>query len=357
MRSRYLKYAVLVALLLLVSVAGLLGWAFVNRKDGAPPWLARIWPSAFGRDQTELVLLGNVDVRQVNLAFKIGGRISEMALQEGDEVKAGQLVASLEKGDFEDEANLAEARRRAQAAVLAEMTNGTRTEEIAQARALVAQYDAEAQNARLVFSRADTLAESGTSSHEAHENARAAMGVADARLTAAQESLKLAEAGPRSETIDNARALLRANDIEADLAQRKLRDADVVAPSNGFIQTRVQEPGAIVGPGETIYKLTLTAPVWVRTFVPEPDLGRIYPGMPATVSTDSGGRYEGQIGFISPVAEFTPKTVEARELRTSLVYGLRVIVSAPDVGLRQGMPVTVVVRPEQGPRSAELLHE
>ena len=113
-----------------------------------------------------------------------------------------------------------------------------------------------------------------------------------------------------------------------------------------MILTRIQEPGAIVAEGAPVYTLSLTAPVWVRTYVAEPDLGRIHPGMPAAVTTDSAPDkvYAGQIGFISPVAEFTPKTVETTSLRTDLVYRLRVIVDNPDNGLRQGMPVTVTLR-------------
>jgi HlyD family secretion protein len=357
MGSRRVKYSVLVVLLLAIGGAGVGGWALLNSESGAPPWLAWMWPSVFEKDQAELVLLGNVDVRQINLAFKVGGRISAMTVEEGDQVEAGQAVASLEKRDFEDELRVAQAQMEAQAAVLAELESGTRPEEIAQARALVAQHEAEVENARLVFSRRDTLAERGFSPHEAHEDARAAMRAAEARLNAAREALRLAEAGPRRETIERARAELRANEVALGLAERKLENADLVAPSAGTIQTRVREPGAIVGPGETIYNLTLTTPVWVRTFVEEPGLGRIHPGMPARVMTDSDGRYDGQIGFISPVAEFTPKTVETRELRTSLVYRLRVIVAEPDDGLRQGMPVTVVVYPERPPQSAGLRHE
>lgn len=92
-----------------------------------------------------------------------------------------------------------------------------------------------------------------------------------------------------------------------------------------------------------MFTLTLTTPVWVRTYVNEPDLGFVQPGMAAAVTTDSapGRPYRGHVGFISPTAEFTPKAVETRELRTDLVYRLRVIVDNPDGGLRQGMPVTV----------------
>ncbi|MBI2738984.1 MAG: efflux RND transporter periplasmic adaptor subunit [Rhodospirillales bacterium] len=357
MRSRQLRYLVLVVLVMLVSGAALTGWAFMNSTGGAHLWLARTWPSVFGKHQGELMLLGNVDVRQVNLAFKIEGRVSRMVFEEGDEVNAGQVVASLEKEDFEDAVRLAEAQMHAQAAALAELANGTRPEEIAQARTFVTQYEAMLNDARLIFSRREELAARNFASHEAHENARAAMLVIGARLKAAQETLKLAEAGPRSETIERARAQLRANEVALDMARRKLSDADIVAPSSGIIQTRVREPGAIVRPGETIYNLALTSPVWVRTFVEEPDLGRIHPGMPAIVLTDSGGRYDGRIGLVSPVAEFTPKTVETRELRSNLVYRLRVIVDVPDRQLRQGMPVTVVVHPDEARRSAELRHE
>jgi len=116
-----------------------------------------------------------------------------------------------------------------------------------------------------------------------------------------------------------------------------------VAPSDGFILTRAQERGAIVLADMTVFTLTLASPVWVRTYVNERDLGLISPGMPGKVTTDTAPDrpYSGHIGFISPTAEFTPKTVETRELRTDLVYRLRVVVDNPDGGLRQGMPVTV----------------
>lgn len=113
-----------------------------------------------------------------------------------------------------------------------------------------------------------------------------------------------------------------------------------------MIQARVREPGAVVAAGELVYLLALTAPVWVRTWVAEPELGRVRPGMPAEVRTDGGASYLGQVGFVSPVAEFTPRTVETRELRTSLVYRVRVVVPEPGPDLRLGMPVTVVLRPD-----------
>jgi HlyD family secretion protein len=101
--------------------------------------------------------------------------------------------------------------------------------------------------------------------------------------------------------------------------------------------------GAIVQPGETVFTLTLANPLWVRTYVSEPDLTRVRPGAGVEVLTDGapGRHYRGHVGYISPTAEFTPKTVESEELRTRLVYRVRIVVDDPDGGLRQGMPVTV----------------
>jgi HlyD family secretion protein len=164
-------------------------------------------------------------------------------------------------------------------------------------------------------------------------------------MKSAEETLRLAELGPRQEDIDNARAQLAAEEAMVIQSERRLADAELIAPSAGTILTRAQERGAIVSPGEPIFTLTLTSPVWVRTYVNERDLGRIRPGMTAQVATDSAPDkpYQGHIGFISPTAEFTPKTVETRELRTDLVYRLRVIVDNDDGMLRQGMPVTVTL--------------
>jgi HlyD family secretion protein len=126
-----------------------------------------------------------------------------------------------------------------------------------------------------------------------------------------------------------------------------LADADLIAPSNGTVLSRVREAGAIVAPGEAVFVLSLTSPVWVRTYVSEPDLGRVRPGMEVQIETDTRGAkiYTGRIGFISTTAEFTPKTVETTELRTSLVYRLRIVVDDDTGYLRQGMPVTVVTAP------------
>jgi len=335
------KIALVALAVVIVAVAS---WSFFQNGDacreGAPQHEDACVPET-------ITLLGNVDVRQVNLSFKVPGRIEEVFAEEGDAVTKGQSVALLETPDFKDEAALARARFEASAARLAQLENGARPQELAQAKALVAERRATVENARRTLKRRAELAGQGFTAHQAHEDAEAALREAEARLNSATESLKLVKAGPRVEEIEQARAAHSADAAALALAERRLVDAEIFAPNEGTILTRVREPGAIVGAGEPILNLSLKSPVWVRTYVEEPDLGHIRAGMPAEVLTDSHGRYMGQIGFISPVAEFTPKTVETKELRTSLVYRVRVIVTDGDSGLRQGMPVTVILKPKE----------
>lgn len=290
-----------------------------------------------------IVLQGNVDIRQVNLGFKVAGRIAEMKVDEGDRIEAGATIAVLDAAYFADEVRLARARVAAQTAVVERLVNGTRPEEVSQARALVAERQASVVLAQVTLDRQGDLAGKGFAPHQRHDEATAGLERANAALKSAQDALRLAELGPRREDIDAAKGQLEAEKAALAQAERRLADAALVAPSGGVVLTRVREPGAVVAAGETVYAVTITSPVWVRSYIGEPDLGRARPGTAVEVVTDGGARFSGQIGFVSPVAEFTPKSVETRELRTSLVYRIRIIVGGDTSGLLQGMPVTVRV--------------
>ncbi|MGH8802208.1 MAG: HlyD family efflux transporter periplasmic adaptor subunit, partial [Casimicrobiaceae bacterium] len=194
------------------------------------------------------------------------------------------------------------------------------------------------------FKRQGALLESGASSQRTVDAARAAHDQAVANLASAKAALSLARAGFRSEDIAAGEARVAAAEAALAQAHTALADTELMAPSDGIVITRVREPGSMVASSTPVYTLSLRDPVYVRAYVNEPDLGRIAPGAPVQVHTDSSNKvYRGQIGFISPRAEFTPKTVETTDLRTDLVYRLRVVVADGDQGLRQGMPVTVDV--------------
>jgi membrane fusion protein YbhG len=319
---------VLVALLLLAAVGGGAWW-----------WLSR---PPEGRT---IVVTGNVEVRQVNLGFKVAGRIQSLKVDEGDAVTEGQVLAQLEKVYFEDSIAQLTAQRDQAKANLAKMQAGNRPEDIAQAEANVKEKEATLTNAKITLERAEQLLRGAVGTRKAFDDAQATYREAEARLNSAREALRLMRAGFRSEDIDAARAQLADREAALQVAHRQLSDADLGAPSRGVVLSRVREAGAIVAAGETVLVLSLTDPVWVRSYVSEVDLGRVRPGMEVSVRIDTPGAplFKGRIGFISTTAEFTPKTVETQELRTALVYRIRIIV--PDAGdvLRQGMPVTVSV--------------
>jgi len=291
-----------------------------------------------------LTLYGNVDIRQVDLGFRVSGRIAEMPVEEGAHVKAGTALAKLDVRPLDDKVAVASAQIELATAELDKRRNGNRPQDIAQAEAALAQQQANLAKAREDYERRKPLIESGAISKALFDQTVAAYRAAQAQVEAASQALALQRAGSRREDIEAAAAQLSSARAQRASAATDLADAVLTAPSDGTILTRAREPGAIVQAGETVFTLTIDKPVRVRAYVPEPELSRIAPGMKVAVSVDGNPKaYEGTIGYISPTAEFTPKTVETESLRSDLVYRLRIIVTDADGGLRQGQPVTVNV--------------
>jgi HlyD family secretion protein len=311
-----------------------------------------------------LRLYGNIDIRQIQLAFQDTGRIQRLLFEEGERVEQGQLVAELDPVRFEAAVAQARATAEAQREVLARLQSGSRPEEIAEARARVRAAEAVLKDSELNFKRTQSLARTQYVSKEKLDNAEAALKSARADLDALKQELILAVKGPRKEDIAAARAQVMADEAALRLAERELADTKLYAPARGVIQDRILEPGDMAFPQTPVYTLALTDPIWVRAYVSELDMGKIAPGMSATVHTDSfpDKQYPGWVGFISPTAEFTPKQVETTELRSKLVYQVRVYVCNPQNELRLGMPVTVTVPLRQplkvpGPNSADQCRE
>lgn len=259
---------------------------------------AVVWTYIFYKskeaEKDHIVLYGNVDVRQVDLGFRVSGRVETLYFEEGDLVHQGALMAAIEKQPYGDE--------------------------VLQAKATVESISNSLKNAEILLKRRQDLIKEGGVAQEDLDNAVTTRDVYLANLSQAEAAL--------------------------GVAVKNFKDTKVYAPTDGTILTRIREPGTVVNVADPVYTLSILSPVWVRAYVPEIYLGMIYPNMPAEVYTDTqdGKPYEGRIGFISPVAEFTPKTVETTQLRTDLVYRLRIYVKNPDWGLRQGMPVTVILR-------------
>lgn len=293
-----------------------------------------------------LVLHGNVDIRQVELPFAESERIAEVLVREGDHVTAGQVLARLQTTRLVPRVRQAEARVAAQTQALLRLKNGTRPEETAQVRAALTAAQAEAANARSQYERTKGISESSNGravSEQDLEAARAALRTTEAQVQSHRKALELALAGPREEDIAAAEAQVEGARAELALLQRQLEDAELIAPTDAIVRNRLMEPGEFATPQRPVLSLALTTPKWVRAYVPESALGHLRTGMAASVTTDSfpDVPLKGSLRFISSVAEFTPKTVQTEELRTSLVYEVRVFVEDPENRLRLGMPATV----------------
>jgi len=294
---------------------------------------------------TELKIYGNIDIRKVDLAFNEQERIAQVLVEEGDRVSEGQVLALLHTNRLEAQIREIEAKIASQQEVVNGLEAGTRRQVIEQARAEVAAARARLKNSRQSFERIKKMSRAGATSQQALDNARALLDVDQAQLKVKEKTLNLALEGPRKEDIAAAKQNLKT--LKASLSLLKIRLADMTLTSSaaGVIQSRILEPGEIAGPDRPVVTLALTDPKWVRAYIPEPYLGRINLGMKAKILSDSfpKQKFEGWIGFISPVAEFTPKTVETEDLRTKLVYEVRVFVDDSKDLLRLGMPVTVIV--------------
>jgi HlyD family secretion protein len=298
------------------------------------------------QQETSLLrVYGNIDVRLVNLSFEATGRIASLPVNEGARVKQGERLARLERQRSELARDAAQAKVQAQQEVLREMEAGTRPEEIRKLEAELAAAHTQANNLDRSFQRIRDLEKRNLASAQQSEDARTAAEAARDNVRAVAASLALAQAGPREEQIAAARATLAAMQAEAALAERNLQDTELYAPADGVIQSRILEPGDMVSPERPVLTLALTQPLWARVYLPEPRLGQVRTGMAATLTSDSfpGQDYPGWIGYISPSAEFTPKSVQTEDTRSDLVYQARVFVCDPREELRLGMPVTVTI--------------
>lgn len=292
---------------------------------------------------TVLTLYGNVDIREVQPAFDDTGRVVQMRVVEGQRVRKGELIARLDDSRYS--ARLAAAQHTAAnlKAVFLRLVHGTRPQHIAQARATLEGLRAIYRNDESNYTRTLALIPQGIASIQDRDDAQAQLRAARANYRAAWNAYRLAVQGPRREDILAARSAYHAALAQEALASRKLSDTRLYAPDSGVIEDRILEPGDMASPSTPVYTIALTSPLWVRAYVPEADLGRIAPGMSATIATDSfpGRRYRGWVGYISPTAEFTPKTVQTPQLRTQLVYQVRIYACDSRGQLRLGMPATV----------------
>lgn len=294
----------------------------------------------------ELTLYGNVDIRQVSLAFEGSGRIKALNVQEGDRVQEGQVLAVLDTQALDIQSKQAQAQLVVQQQAVDEQDAGTRPEEIAQAKAQVVSVQAQLDKATKDLQRYQALFNSTGGkaiSKQEIDGAQSNVNTAIASVKERQANLVLLEKGARKEDRTAAKAQVDVTKANLDLMQYKIAQSQLRSPVNAVVRARLQEVGDMTTAQKTVYTLALTNPKWVRVYANEADLSEIKIGSTAQVIRDSkpSQPIQGTIGYISSVAEFTPKTVQTEDIRTTLVYEVRVYVQDLNDQLKMGQPVTV----------------
>jgi HlyD family secretion protein len=283
---------------------------------------------------------GNIELTEAEVSFKIPGRVEERRVAEGETVTAGQVVARLDSQELRQEKALRQAQVSSARAVLAELQAGSRTEEIAQARALLERAQADQERARMEWERQQKLYQREVISTREYDFAKTALAAAEAKVREAREALTLVRKGPRQEKIDQARASLQAAEQALAQAQTRLEYTVVVSPLSGIVLSKNIEPGEYVSPGTPVITVGEVSQVFLRAYINETDLGRVKVGQTVKVTTDTfpGKSYEGRISFLAPQAEFTPKNIQTQKERVKLVYRIKVEIPNPRLELKPGMP-------------------
>ncbi|ERP97032.1 membrane protein [Acinetobacter sp. COS3] len=305
----------------------------------------------FNKDKNteqELTLYGNVDIRQISLAFEQTGRIQSLSVQEGDKVKKGQVLAELKTDALKIQEQQAEAQLNVQKQAMIEQEVGTRPEQITQAKAQLVSAQAQLDKANKDYQRLQILNKSTSGqaiSKQELDFAQSNQATAAASVKEREANLALLKKGARAEDRAATKAQYQATQANLDLIKYQLTQSELRSPVDAVVRARLQEAGDMTNPQKAVYTLALTDPKWVRVYVNEKDLDWIKMGSVAQIIRDSkpDQPIHGKIGYISSVAEFTPKTVQTEDIRTTLVYEVRVYVNDPNDQLKMGQPVTVKI--------------
>jgi len=288
----------------------------------------------------ELTLSGNIEAHESLVSFKVQGRIAELPIEEGQEVQDGALLARLEDADYRQRVRVDEAGVGVRQSNLALTLAGTREQEIKAAQQNMLDAKADLEEKQIDADRAQKLFAKDEATAQERDLAATALKRSQATYAAAQQRYNEAVEGSRKEDIAIAQANLKQAQTDLGLSQVDLGYTVLRSPFTGVITVREAELGEVVAPGTPVVTLADLDHVWLRAYIAETDLGRIRWGQDATITTDTypGKKYHGRISFISPSAEFTPKSVQTTTERVTLVYRIKIDLDNPNHELKPGMP-------------------
>jgi HlyD family secretion protein len=290
------------------------------------------WAFRSGRGEKPLLFSGTIEARDVEIGSLTGGRVARVLVEEGSRVSAGQPIVQLETDLIELQIAQERARVAAARANLTKSLRGPRAEEIAAARA-------QADNAERERARQKALLDQGIVGTQAYD-------AASTLARTSREQLLELERGNRPEDIASARASLEAEERQLGYLERQKQEGVVVAPAAGVIESMDLRPGDLVAPNQPVAKMLEPSQIWVRIYVPEPQLGRVRVGQRAAIRVDTfpGRDFSGKVVEIRTQAEYTPRNIQTLDQRMDTVFGVKVAIG-PAPELKPGMAATVRLEP------------
>jgi HlyD family secretion protein len=324
-RKRILMKRCLAGILIIAAVAGILYYFFSRNKEEGNPFLK---------------VSGNIEATEVDVGFKVSGRIVNLLVQEGDWAERGKVLAKLDDEDLLQRLALAQATLKSAQARLDKLLAGSRPEEIREAEATLQQAQFDFDNKKVNYERVNSLFERGVIPKDTLDNAEAAFKIAKAAVERAKENYQLVKIGPRKEDIEDAKAQVEQAKANLKLIKTQLSYATLYSPLSGVVLVKSGEIGEVVNPGTPILTLADIENVWLKAYIPEVDLSRVKWGQEVSVTTDLKPQkiYKGKISFISSQAEFTPKQIQTEKERVTLVYRIKIDIPNPEKELKPGMP-------------------
>lgn len=305
----------------------------------------------------ELYYSGTIEATPSGLGFQVSGKVVEVAVDEGYRVERDQVLARLDPAEFEKRLEEAGARVEslqkslAQLETVLEIYRKTLPEEVVRAKATMTSAGDVFNDARKNKDRYDKLFEEKVVAEKEWDAITLAYDTAHARLTEAEAALRQAESNLRKieatkKEIEATRAQIQAAQANRDLAAIQLAYTVLHAPFGGIITSRNVEPGEVITPSREVLTLTDLSTVDLKIFVDETEIGKVKPGQDVEIKVDTfpQKRYRGNVAYISPVGEFTPKIIQTHKERVKLVYLVKVSIPNPDLDLKSGMPADAWLR-------------
>jgi len=327
MKRKIVPIIVLVAL-----IAGATVYYFVRRSEE-------------GACETTLLLSGNIEAHESLVGFKVAGRIVELPVEEGQAVKAGDLLARLDGNDYRQQVSLDQATAKTREDELKLALAGSRIQEKKAAEQALIDARADLELKQLDFQRNQALFEKDEVSAQVRDTSETGLKRARANFERARQNYDLVREGTRKEQIAINQANLHTARQTLELSRIRLGYTTLLAPAAGVVLVRQAEIGEVMAPGSPVVTIADLDHLWMRGYIGETDLGKVRLGQTATIRSDTypGKRYTGRVSFISSQAEFTPKSVETHKERVTLVYRIKIDLDNPTHELKPGMPADATI--------------